>query len=146
MYSNATCVCSSTASTDYDAQLQIRKFIPNSHWFVRTVCRESETNSRQVPRNVQPCKLPKRHHPAVLESDESKSAVRRLLQMMAQATPQVNLSNVVTPEVLEQLVVQPGVAQRLVEFLPRGLQTTVRRSATLCLQECFQCWPCHASM
>jgi hypothetical protein len=45
---------------------------------------------------------------------------------------QVGLDDVLTPERLEALVSQPGVAERLIDFLPDELKTKV--CSLICMQ------------
>lgn len=44
----------------------------------------------------------------------------------------VNLEDVLTPDVVERVAAQPGISNRLVEFLPEGMQNQVRRSTQPC--------------
>lgn len=55
-----------------------------------------------------------------------------LAQFLAAAAEQQNgpkLEDVLTPEVVERVATQPGIPNRLIEFLPEGMQNPVSSSA-----------------
>ena len=65
-----------------------------------------------------------------VQPEISNSACRYLQQAQQGPGPEV-FSDVLTPEVLEQLICQEGVAEKLIEFLPDGRTVQVKAYSPL---------------